>query len=204
MLRVIIHVRREGDAVGHDLEVPAEVAAEQLAEMLTKALGLEHVQPGQLDSFALVTASGQLLRGHETLADVGVWDGATLFLRPTAGAPEKVQHPAVLVSKTQRRYPLTYSKMRIGRGSAKAADPGTLLDLVDLRDESEGKTVSRNHALALYMNGHWSLIAFSQAENGTYVNDTPITPDLAFHLQDGDRVEFGDVGLVFHLTQETV
>ena len=170
--------------------------------MLVKALGLEQGHSGQPEGLALVTASGQVLRGHETLADVGVWDGATLLLRPKTGAPQEVLHPAIFVSNTQRRYLLTVPKVRIGRSTGKATDKRAQLDLVDLRDEPEGKTVSRNHALAIYMNGDWSLIAFGQTENSTYVNDEPVAPNKPYQLQDGDRVEFGDVGLVFRLVEE--
>jgi hypothetical protein len=197
---VLISVRREGETQGHNLEVPAEVPAEQLSDMLARALGWERTRSGQPAGYAIVKeSSGQIVRGHETLADVGVWDGAGLVLRPKAGAPEKVLRPAVLESSTQRRYQLIYPKMRIGRSQADAADSDAQLDLIDLRDEPEGQTVSRNHALAVYTNGDWALIPFGKTENPTLVNDRPIDPDRPYQLLDGARVQLGGVRLSFQL-----
>jgi len=203
MLRTIIRVRREGEAQAFDVEAPAEVPAEQLSDMLARALGWERTTAGQLTGYTLVQgSSGQILRGQESLADVGVWEGAEVILRPKAGAPERVLRPAALVSASGQQYPLLYPKMRIGRSAAGDVDRGTRIDLVDLREEPGGKTVSRNHALAVYADGEWSVIPFDKTENQTLVNDKSIAVNQPYQLLPGDRLRLGDVQLEFRFSQD--
>ncbi len=203
MLRIIIRVRREGEAQVFDAEVPAEVPAEQLSDMLARAFNWERTKTGQLTGYTLVKGgTDQVLRSQETLADVGLWEGAEILLRPKAGVPEKVRHPAVLESST-RRYLLIFPKMQVGRSAAGDEDAAAQLDLIDLRDEQEGKTVSRNHALVIYANGDWSIVPSGNTQNTTTVNDRDVEPARPYQLLDGDQVQLGGVRLVFHLDQET-
>jgi hypothetical protein len=201
MLRVIIRVRREGESEVFDLEAPAEVPAEQLSDMLARARGWERTKTGQLTGYTLVKGGvGQVLRGQETLADAGIWEGAEVILRPKSGPPERVLQPATLVSAGGRQYPLPYPKMRVGRSAANDADNEARLDLVDLRDEPEGRTVSRNHALVVYTNGDWSVIPFDKTENQTLVNDQPVDVNRPYQLISGDRLRVGGVVLEFRLS----
>jgi hypothetical protein len=201
MLRVIIRVRREGEAETVDVEAPAEVPAEQLSDMLARALEWERTKSGQLTGYTLVKGgSGEILRSQETLADVGVWEGAEVILRPKSGAPERVLRPAIFISASGRRYLLPYPKMRIGRGAGNDADGEARLDLIDLREEPEGRTVSRNHALAVYTSGDWAVIPFDKTENRTLVNDKPIDVNQSYQLLPGDRLRLGGVELEFQLS----
>lgn len=203
MLRVMIRVRREGEAETSDIEAPAEVPAEQLSEMLARALNWERTKTGQLTGYTLVKGgTGQVLRGQETLADVGVWEGAEVILRPKSGPPERLLRPATLVSASGRQYPLPYPKMRIGRSAANDADSEAQLDLVDLRDEPEGRTVSRKHALVVYTSGDWAVIPFDKTENRTLVNDKPIDVNQPYQLLPGDRLRLGSVELEFRLSDD--
>jgi len=204
MLRVIIRVRREGEGEVFDLEAPAEVPAEQLSDMLARARGWERTKTGQLTGYTLVKgAAGQILRGQETLADVGVWEGAEVILRPKSGVPERVLRPASLVSASGRRYLLPYPKMRIGRSGASDVDSDSRLDLVDLHEEPEGRTVSRNHALAVYTNGDWSVVPFDKTENQTLVNNELINVNQPYQLLSGDRLRLGGVELEFQSSDDT-
>jgi uncharacterized ubiquitin-like protein YukD len=203
MLRAIISIRREGDQDSRTFEVPAEVPAEQLAEWIAVGLGWERLRSGQPASYAIrVEATGQVLRGHETLADAAVWDGSRLALQPKTAPAEKVLRPACFESDAARSYPLPYAKMRVGRRAADSRDPSELYDLVDLRDEPDGMTVSRNHAMVIYTNGKWSLVPFGDTQNQTWVNGKLIDQNHPYQLRDGDRVEFGGVRLRFRLEEE--
>ncbi len=203
MLRVIIQVRREGETEVHDVEVPAEVPAERLSEMLACALQWERSRSGQPVGYNLVKgATGQPLRGHETLADVGIWAGAEVILRPKSGPPEPVLRSAILISSSGRRYHLLYPKMRLGRTPLNERGNEAQPDLVDLKEEPEGRTVSRNHALLIYTNGDWAIIPFDKTENGTFVNDRRIDPNQPYQLLPGDRLRLGGVELEFRFERD--
>lgn len=198
MLRVLVQVRREGEEDTHQLEVPAEVPAEQLADMIAQAFGWERTQSGQPTSYWIVRGtSNQILRGQETLAELGIWDGSVLIFRPKTRPPDKVLHPAAFVSATQGKYLLSYPRMRVGRSPSTEVEREGQLDLIDLREEPEGKTVSRNQALVVYTSGDWTLVPFAGTENPTLVNDKPLDPDHPYQLLEGDFVQFGRVVLRF-------
>src|SRR5690349_17426935 len=75
-----------GESDGRDLEVPAEVGAGRLAELLAAAVPVPPDAPGtgyRIEAQPL----GRLLAPHESLADAGVWDGAWLILHPGGAAP---------------------------------------------------------------------------------------------------------------------
>jgi hypothetical protein len=60
------------------------------------------------------------------------------------------------------------------------------------------RTVSRQHALMLLSDDHWSLKNLS-ATNPVVLNGRPLAPDeLAPLLVDGDRIEMGEVTFTFH------
>jgi len=98
MYRVIVTVKREGEARGRDLEVPAEVKAQRLAAMIADALGWGQGAADRSSSFEIVVKPpGRALAPDETLADAGAWDGAWLILRrlrePSPPPPPPAEGP---------------------------------------------------------------------------------------------------------------
>lgn len=92
MQRVVIAVRRQGEAAETDFEVPTDVGAAHLADQLAAAVGAP-AAAGQWELRSVML--GRALRPDETLAEAGVWDGAMLVLararepmeaRPRGGA----------------------------------------------------------------------------------------------------------------------
>jgi WXG100 protein secretion system (Wss), protein YukD len=85
MQRVIVTVQRNDEARGRDLEAPAELPAVRLAELIVQALRWPVNSPhGPITYQIEAHPPGRALRGDETLADVGAWDGARLVLAPEA------------------------------------------------------------------------------------------------------------------------
>ena len=79
MERVIVTVKREGEARVRDLEVPADVEAGRLAEMIARALHWESDAAGQPVRYQIEAHPlGRVLQAHETLASAEVWDGSWL------------------------------------------------------------------------------------------------------------------------------
>ena len=99
MQRVIVTVKRQGEAQVRDLEVPAEVAAERLSKMIAQALRWDSDPAGQpVEYEVMAEPPGRTLQSHETLADAGAWDGSWLvFQRPgelPATLPEVTPSPS--------------------------------------------------------------------------------------------------------------
>jgi hypothetical protein len=94
MQRVIVTVQRDDEARGRDLEIPAETPATRLAELIVQALRWPvDSSAGPITYQIEAHPPGRLLRGDETLADAGAWDGARLMLIPET-APVGVQETA--------------------------------------------------------------------------------------------------------------
>lgn len=87
MERVIVTVKRAGEARVRDLEVPAEVKANQLTELIAGALQWQSDAAGQSLHYEIKAEPlGRLLQPHESLAEAGVWDGSWLVFQPVGGA----------------------------------------------------------------------------------------------------------------------
>lgn len=84
MQRVIVTVKREGDIQAYDLDVPAEVAIEHLATLITQALQWDNDQTVQQPIQYQIKADppGRVLDATKTLVEAGVWDGAWLVFQP--------------------------------------------------------------------------------------------------------------------------
>jgi hypothetical protein len=89
MERVVVTVKRQGEARVRDLEVPAEVEAGRLAELVAEALRWEVDAAGQRLHYEIEAHPlGRTLQPGESLAAAGVWDGAWLVFRvPGGGVP---------------------------------------------------------------------------------------------------------------------
>lgn len=100
MERVVVTVKRQGEARVRDLEVPAEIEAGRLAELVAEALRWDVDAAGQRVHYEIEAHPlGRTLQPGESLAAAGVWDGAWLVFRiPGGGAPagsRTAQQPTV-------------------------------------------------------------------------------------------------------------
>jgi len=87
MQRAIVTVRIQGSQQEYDLEVPATVPSQELADLITYNLrparashqlyAIECLRPGPFK---------RRLKPNESLADAGLWDGAYLVIEPANAA----------------------------------------------------------------------------------------------------------------------
>jgi CRP-like cAMP-binding protein len=90
-------------------------------------------------------------------------------------------------------FPLNAEETLIGR-----FDPVTeLMPDVDLTQVDLKRSVSRRHARLVRANDGYTLTEEVGALNGTFVNGTKLVTGRPHPLQDGDKVSFGMVKLVF-------
>jgi hypothetical protein len=105
-----------------------------------------------------------------------------------AGAPTGV----LVHAGSNTRFPLEGPDLLIGR-SSKAS--GYTAD-IDLSPFDPDKTLSRKHA-RVSRTPDGFLLREEEGRNGTFVNGTRIGPGQAVRLEEGDRVRFGLVEVVF-------
>ena len=87
MQRVIVTVKRRGEARVRDLEVPAGVEAGQLSRMIAQALRWDSDPAGQPIEYEIMAEPpGRILHPQESLAEAGAWDGAWLVFQPSGAA----------------------------------------------------------------------------------------------------------------------
>lgn len=85
MQRVIVTVRRTDETRARDLELPSDVEAKRLAEMIARALHWESDWAGKTVNYQIQAEPlGRLLEPTESLENAGVSDGAWLVLRSGA------------------------------------------------------------------------------------------------------------------------
>ena len=105
--------------------------------------------------------------------------------------------PAYLQSKhTGKHYPLDLLKMMVGR--ANAPQPG----FISLNSEPEElvRSVSREEqATFLFEEGQWKLIHSEKATNRTYLNQTNLSANQKYVIEDQSTIKFGRVELEFRL-----
>lgn len=82
MKSVIISVKLKGKDQEYDLEVPANVPAEKLAELITHNLDPYASTRGALTVRSLKPGSVRMLPPTMTLAEAGLWDGVFLEIGP--------------------------------------------------------------------------------------------------------------------------
>ena len=79
MERVIVTVKRADEARVRDLDVPAGIGADELADVIASALHWDRDSSGKKNEFAIqADPPGRKLRQEETLLSAGVRDGAWL------------------------------------------------------------------------------------------------------------------------------
>jgi hypothetical protein len=194
MLRVIVQVQSNQSIHSEDLEVPAEVPAEELGRLIALAMEWSQDPNGrELQHSIFADPPGRVLNVQETLADVEAWDGSSLTLRAILAA--------YFESSSGKQYSLYRDRVRIGRaGRNKSGKPDD--GLIDLSQEERGPTVSRDHARVFYTKGQWQVVHYSQT-NETALNGQVLSFDDRMALRDGDVLEVGGVKLTFHLGMPT-
>lgn len=194
MLRVIVHIQSNHSSHSADLEIPAEVPAEELSQLIARAM--EWTQDSNertLRHSIFADPPGRILNIQETLADAEVWDGSSLTLQAILAA--------YFESSGGKQYPLYRDRVRIGRASRNQSERQND-DLIDLSQEERGLTVSHDHARVFYTKGQWQIVHYSQT-NETALNGQVLSFDDRMALRDGDVVEVGAVQLIFHLGMPT-
>ena len=190
MLRVTVQVQSNHSTDSKDLEVPAEVPAEELSRLIALAMEWSQDTNGRpLRHSIFADPPGRVLDIRETLADAEAWDGSSLTLQPILAA--------YFESPSGKQYPLYRDRVRIGRASHNGSERQSD-ELVDLSQEERGTTVSRDHARVFYTKGQWQVIHYSQT-NETVLNEQVLSFDDRMALRDGDVLELGGVKLTFHL-----
>ena len=101
-----------------------------------------------------------------------------------------------LTLTNEQHIPLKFSRVTIGRVVSEA--PGSKPD-INLLDQPESATVSRQHALLEYKENHY-LLTDLKSTNHTIVNDHMLSPETAVELKDGDTIQFGKVTCTFHIS----
>ena len=200
MLRVVVQARFEGDGQSYDLEVPAECPSRELAFRVSRAMAWNPLtRPFEI----VVQPSGRVLPPGDSLADAGLWDGAELLFRLSPQAARISSAMAVLESDFMRVYEINQPAVAIGRTGRRDRRDGS--DIIDLRDDPQGRTVSRTHASMILRGTQWFLIPSLRSKNGTMVNDQRAEPGAEYPLMDGDRLQFGGVRVRFRIKgQETL
>jgi hypothetical protein len=88
MQRAIVTVKRQQESRVRDLEVPTDVEARRLAQMIAQALHWESDAAGQPIEYEIMAEPpGRTLGPQESLADAGAWDGTWLVFQPVGSPP---------------------------------------------------------------------------------------------------------------------
>src|SRR5690349_17076017 len=111
-------------------------------------------------------------------------------LPPRPGTP--TTNGAFVHAGSNARFPLAKPDMLIGRSSQAS---GYTAD-IDLSGHDPDKTLSRKHA-RVTRSSEGVFLKEEEGRNGTFVNGTRIGAGQSIRLEDGDRVKFGLVEVVF-------
>ena len=110
----------------------------------------------------------------------------------SAGSPSMLAKLAILVSKSDRKYPLKTANNVIGRRNRQTGE----VPEIDLYEEPDGDTVSRKHALVYAHAGEWYLQPHGEHKNVIKINGQLVT-GMGLPLKHGDEVQVGAVVLKF-------
>jgi len=184
--RVVVSVSIPGLDTLLDLEVPTHIPSNQLSKLLVEA-----ISPETVGHFALIAEShGITLTKEQSLAEVGIWDGAKLVLQP-------IQGTAALTARVSgTKYPMLYSEIYVGR-SPQVPTNRLQSSVIDLAMEPASQTVSKLHACLRRQKEGWTIERLTQARNPVWIDDTEITMTEQIPLHSGCVIGFGDVEMVF-------
>ncbi len=205
MTAVVVTVK-DGKANTRDLELPAERPIESLAPWIAKAI--EHSDlpaEGEAVKYILKLENAiEPIRPENSLRAAGVVHGDVLQLLIKAlpkelsgsDAGRRFAGPG-LVSADGAVFPFRSKNALVGRVDAASGVAHSVLgvDLTSLDTESS-PSVSRRHAQVLLRKGNY-LLHDLKSTNGTRINGKKLEADGRAVLEHGDKVQFGDVGLIF-------
>ena len=205
MTAVVVTVK-DGKANTRDLELPAERPVESLTPWIAKAI--EHSDlpaEGEVVKYILkIENATEPIRPESSLRAAGVVHGDVLQLLIKALPKELSESDAGrrfagpgLVSADGKVFPFRAKNALVGRVDRASGVAESVLgvDLTTL-DTEGSPSVSRRHAQVLLRKGSY-LLHDLKSTNGTRVNGEELGVDIRVALQHGDRVEFGEVGLIF-------
>ena len=184
--RVVVSVSLPGLNTPLDLEVPTHISSHQLSQLIVQA-----VSPETVGHFALIAEShGIALTKEQSLAEVGIWDGAKLVLQP-------MQSTATFTARVSgTKYPMLYSEIYIGR-SPQVPKNRLQSSIIDLGMEPGGQTISKLHACIRRQKEHWTIERLPQATNPVWIDDVEIVINKQTALHSGCVIQFGDVEVLF-------
>jgi len=205
MTAVVVTVK-DGKANTRDLELPAERPIESLAPWIAKAIKHSDLPAeGEAVKYILkLENSIEPIPPENSLRAAGVVHGDVLQLLIKALPKELSGSDAGrsfagpgLVSADGTIFPFRAKNALVGRVDVASGVAHSVLgvDLTSL-DTEGSPSVSRRHAQVLLRKGSY-LLHDLKSTNGTRINDKQLGPDSRAALQHGDRVQFGDVGLIF-------
>lgn len=205
MTAVVVTVK-DGKSHARDLELPAEYPIGELAPWIAKAI--EHSDLAADDAAVkyvlTIEGSREPLDPERDLRSAGVVDGDILRLRirtlpkelASSEAGRRFTGPG-FVSESGSVFPLRAQNSLVGRVDRASGISESVLavDLTTL-DDRGSHSVSRRHAQVLRRQQSFQLQDL-KSTNGTLVNGRVLPAGERVPLRHGDRIQFGDVQLVF-------
>ena len=205
MTAVVVTVK-DGKNHSRDLELPAERPVESLAPWIAKAI--EHSdlpsEGGSVKYILKLEDAREPIRPESSLRSAGVVHGdiLQLFIKALpkelseSDAGSKFAGPG-FVSGDGAVFPIRVKNALVGRvdRASGVAESVLGIDLSKLDAESS-PSVSRRHAQVLHRQGSY-LVHDLKSTNGTRVNGRELDEGQRVTLHHGDKVQFGDVELIF-------
>ena len=157
----------------------------------TKRLFEAGVQEGDILQLTVVDA-------NTTLAMPGLGRsliGGVLSRLGGRGSDEPLPVHAVLIAPDGQKLWLRRGRALIGRADETLGYPADFFD-VELTPFDPDRTVSRPHALIVYLEGSFT-VRDLYSQSGVLINGSHISPSQAQPIYDGDVLTFGSVALQF-------
>lgn len=115
--------------------------------------------------------------------------------------PPIARMPCELVLPNNQRVPLDFQRTEYLIGWHDATS--TIIPDIDLNVVDGGvHGVSRRHAFLRYNNGQWTIEDLGST-NGTFLNESPVTPHTQTILQDKTTIRLGSVKIFFRAVTQT-
>ena len=205
MTAVVVTVK-DGSTNARDLELPAERSVESLAPWIAQAIDHSDLPSnGEPVKYILKLENArEPIRPESSLQAAGVVHGDVLQLLIKALPKELSESDAGVrfagpgfVSVDGAVFPFRAKNALVGRvdRASGVAESVLGIDLTQLDLESS-PSVSRRHAQVLLRKGSYQLHDL-RSTNGTRVNGKELDQEARVALQHGDKVQFGDVELIF-------